>query len=123
VTGSGGERAFSEAARQDPAIAALRRRVTMKPYEPIGAPPKDRPARVTWHLAGGERLSAVCESAEGGADRPIPPDMLRRKFTENAGTAFPAMLPIFDRLIAGDRDLLGLPWRTLVDGMVGRGRA
>ena len=120
VMGTGGERAFSEAARTDAAIGALRHRVTMKPYQPLGAPPKDRPARVTWRLAGGETASAVCESAQGGADRPIPHDALRQKFAENVSQVFPAMLPIFDRLIAGDRDLLATPWRTVIDQMVGR---
>lgn len=117
---TGGQRAFSDEARQDAAICALRRRVTIKPYAPIAAPPKDRPARVTWRLANGEAHSAVCESARGGADRPIAHEVLRQKFAENADATFPRMLPVLDRLIAGDGNIRSALWRTVVDKMVDR---
>ena len=45
---SGGQAAFSSAARVDPEIAALRHKVTLKPLEKLEPWPNDRAARVNW---------------------------------------------------------------------------
>src|SRR6185436_6099568 len=100
--GTGGQRAFSAAALQDEGIAELRRRVRVTPHPAIGAPPLDRPARVTWKFRDGEEWSAACENARGGADRPFDEAILMTKHAENTGHVFPHMTDVCRRLIDGE---------------------
>jgi 2-methylcitrate dehydratase PrpD len=116
--GTAGARAFTFDTLHDEGIAALRRRVRLKPYANIGPWPKDRPARVSWRFQDGEELSAVCENARGGADQPFDEPTLRSKLADNAGAVFPAAPDLLSGIIAGERMLLAQPWRDVVASLV-----
>lgn len=115
--GTGGQAAFSANTLHDPAIAALRARVEVVPFEPtpVGA---ERPARVTWALTTGERWTETCLSSAGGPDRPFDEAVLVGKFGENAAGSFPAMLPVLRALVEHDRAVVDRPWRELMAEMV-----
>lgn len=119
VFGNGGQAAFDEAALVDPAVVALRRKVMITAHPSIGAPPYDRPARVTWLLQDGRAVSAECRSAVGGADRPLEHAALVQKFRDLTGSAFPEMADRFVAMIELDPATLAQPWRRTVDQMMG----
>ena len=77
--GHAGAPAFHAGTLSDPAIAALREKVTIGPFEPELDPPNDRPARVTWELGDGSRAARECLSARGGPDRPFTEAEIRAK--------------------------------------------
>ena len=113
---SGGQAAFSNAARVDPEIAALRRNVTLKPLEKLEPWPNDRAARVNWVMKSGERHTGVCLNARGGADQPFDEETLIGKLAENAGSVLPGMVaPLVGLLKPSDRDQR--PWRECVARM------
>jgi 2-methylcitrate dehydratase PrpD len=116
--GTAGARAFTFDTLHDEGIAALRRRVRLKPYADIGPWPKDRPARVSWKFQDGEELQAVCENARGGADQPFDEPTLLSKLADNAGAVFPAAPELLSGIIAGERMLLAQPWRDVVSNLV-----
>lgn len=120
--GVGGQAAFSSATLTDPAIAALRHRVRMAPVAQIGAPPNDRPARVTWRFADGAEWSERCDSARGGMDQPFDDATLLAKLTDNAAGTFPAMRPVLEVILAGDAATLSRGWRETVTIMTQGGR-
>ena len=111
--GTAGARAFTHDKLRDEGIAALRRRVRLAPYPDIGAWPKDRPARVLWKFRDGEEMSAVCESARGGADQPFDEPTLLSKLAENAGGVFPQAPGLLSGILAGERALLAQSWREV----------
>lgn len=114
----GGQAAFSSAARVDPDIAALRRKVTLKPIERPEPWPNDRAARLTWVMTSGERHTASCLNARGGADQPFDEATLIAKLTENLGTALPGMVgPLVALLKPSEADRR--PWRDCVARMNG----
>ena len=102
VTGSGGAEAFASATLHEPAIAALRERVTMTPYEPLPPAPNDRPARALVRLRDGSAITAECLSAQGGPDRPFPPDVLARKIAALATPVYPRFADVMLPLMALD---------------------
>jgi 2-methylcitrate dehydratase PrpD len=112
VTGSGGADAFASATLHEPAIAALRERVVIAPYEPLPAPPNDRPARVRVRLRDGESLAAQCLSAQGGPDRPFPHDVLERKLAALATPVYPRFVEVMSQVMALDE-------RRLAQGFAG----
>ncbi len=114
-----GAAAFSAATLDDPAIAALRERVALAPYEPERPWPEDRPARVTWHLRTGERLQAECRSARGGPDRPFAPSQILDKLRGIAAPVYPRMAEICRTLVDLDGALLETPWTEAVALMTG----
>jgi 2-methylcitrate dehydratase PrpD len=116
--GTAGARAFTSDKLDDDGIAQLRRRVRLAPYRDLQPWPKDRPARVTMRFADGGELSAVCESARGGADQPFDEQTLLAKLAENAAGVFPAAPDLLARVIRGDAVLAARPWRELVADMV-----
>jgi len=115
TTGTGGQPAFTDATLHDPTIADLRRRVRLTPYENVGAPPFDRPSRVTWRFADGTRWSEQVLSAQGGSDRPFEETTLRAKFADLTAP-FPRMAGVLSALLDGERG--GEAWPSLVDEMV-----
>ncbi|BAQ50076.1 MmgE/PrpD family protein [Methylobacterium aquaticum] len=121
VTGTGGQGAFDEATLHDPRIADLRRRVRLAPLPEIGLPPNDRPSRVTWRLRDGTILSALCESARGGADQPFDTDTMLAKLAETS-RGYPRMAAVLERIVRraedDERDLQR-PWRDCVTDMTG----
>lgn len=99
VSAAAGADAFATARLDDPAIAALRQRVTMRPYEPALAPPHDRPSRVTVAFSDGGRAVRECLSARGGPDRPFGQGALRGKIRELTAAAYPAAPAVLASLI------------------------
>jgi 2-methylcitrate dehydratase PrpD len=116
--GTAGARAFTFDTLRDEGIAKLRRRVRLAPYPDLPPFPKDRPARVTLRFQDGAEMSAVCESARGGADQPFDEPTLLSKLAENAGSVFPAVPDTLATLIQGKAALLARPWREVLAGMV-----
>ncbi len=112
--GTGGQTAFSSAALHDPAITELRRQVRLQPLAAIGAPPNDRPARVTWRFRGGTEWSESCDSARGGADQPFDDATLVAKLSENTATVFPAMRAGLEAILAADQVALARGWMETV---------
>ncbi|UHC19965.1 MmgE/PrpD family protein (plasmid) [Methylobacterium currus] len=119
VTGTGGQGAFDDSTLHEPRIAALRRRVRLAALPEIGPPPNDRPSRVTWRLRDGSTLSALCESARGGADQPFDTDTMLAKLAETS-RAFPRMAPFLEGIVrGGDERTFQRPWRDCVAEMTG----
>ncbi len=122
VTGTGGQGAFDDATLHEPRIAALRRRVRLAPLPEIGPPPNDRPSRVTWRLRDGTMVSALCESARGGADQPFDTDTMLAKLAETS-RAYPRMASVLERIVRGgegdDARDWQRPWRDCVTEMTG----
>jgi 2-methylcitrate dehydratase PrpD len=116
--GTAGARAFTQDKLEDADIARLRERVRLQPYPDIKPAPNDRPARVTLRFNDGVEMSAVCESARGGADKPFDEPTLLSKLAENAGSVFPAVPETLKKVIAGDKDLLSQSWRDALARMV-----
>jgi hypothetical protein len=96
----------------------LRKRVRLQPYPDIKPAPNDRPARVTMRFNDGAEMSAVVESARGGADKPFDEPTLLSKLAENAGSVFPAVPDTVKKIIAGDSTLLSRGWRDALAGML-----
>jgi 2-methylcitrate dehydratase PrpD len=113
IHGHAGAEAFHASTLDDPAIAALRKRVTIGAWEPEPEWPNDRPARVTWETV----LTAECLSARGGPDRPFAPEEIRAKVLGIVAGPYPRMEPVLDRLIALDSDVLAASWSETVSAM------
>jgi len=115
VMGSGGAEAFAFDTLARPDIAALRRRVSIKPYETDLPPPNDRPARAEVRLRDGRVLSAECLSARGGSDRPLPPSTVDDKLAQLAAPAYPAIADVLAPLRKLETAALQRGWRQAVD--------
>ena len=116
--GTAGARAFTDDKLRDEGIANLRQRVRLQPYPDLKPSPNDRPARVTLRFGDGAEMSAVVESARGGADRPFDEPTLLSKLVENAGAVFPALPETLKKVIAGDKHLLSQGWKETLAAMV-----
>jgi 2-methylcitrate dehydratase PrpD len=116
--GTAGARAFTQDKLEDAEISKLRKRVRLQPYPDIKPAPNDRPARVTMRFDDGAEMSAVVESARGGADKPFDEPTLLSKLAENAGSVFPAVPETMKKIIAGDSDLLSQSWRDALARML-----
>jgi 2-methylcitrate dehydratase PrpD len=116
--GTAGARAFTQDKLDDAAISRLRQRVRLQPYPDIKPAPDDRPARVTLRFNDGAEMSAVVESARGGADKPFDEPTLLSKLAENAGSVFPAVPDTMTKIIRGDKELLSRGWKDTLAAMV-----
>ena len=88
VRGNAGYHAFTEEAVRDPAIAAIRRRVTVREDPALNAGvPRLKPARVTVTFTDGRQVTRLRESARGDFRDPYRDDEVRAKFRELAGVA------------------------------------
>lgn len=119
VRKTGGKDAFANDTLNDPAIAALRHRVELRPYEPLAPWPNDRPGRVTWIMKDGASHTAECANARGGADQPFDEVTLFEKLQDNCSAVFPAMPDMLRLIVAGDPAIAMKPWRDVVAQMVG----
>ncbi len=115
VKNTGGAEAFLYDSLADSAIATLRERVTTQPYSPLPAPPNDRPARVRVTLHGGRELVRECLSAQGGPDRPFPPEVLIGKVSTLTAAVYPRLAPTLIELINPARARAAGGWREIVD--------
>jgi 2-methylcitrate dehydratase PrpD len=85
LRGNAGYHAFTEETVRDPAIADLRRRVTVREDPALNASvPRLKPARVTVTLTDGRQLTRLRESARGDFQDPYREDDVRGKFRELA---------------------------------------
>jgi len=86
LRGNAGYHAFTDATVRDPAIAAFRRRVTVREDPELSAAvPRLKPARVTVTFTDGRQVTRLRESARGDYQDPYREDELRGKFRELAG--------------------------------------
>lgn len=114
VTGSGGADAFAATTLEVPALDALRRRVRVAPYAPELPAPNDRPARVRVTLSGGRSMTGECLSAQGGPDRPLPPETVWHKLEALASPVYPRMRRTFQELGGLAPARLGQGWKSIV---------
>jgi len=85
LRGNAGYHAFTDEAVRDPAIAALRRRITVGEDPALNASvPRLKPARVTVTLTDGRQVTRLRESARGDFQEPYREDEVRAKFRELA---------------------------------------
>ena len=86
LRGHAGYHAFTEDVVRDPAIAAFRRRVTVREDPELSAAvPRLKPARVTVTFTDGRQVARLRESARGDYQDPYRDDEIRAKFRELAG--------------------------------------
>jgi 2-methylcitrate dehydratase PrpD len=86
LRGSAGYHAFTDEVLRDPAIAALRRRVTVREDPDLSAlVPRLKPARVTVTFTDGRQVTRLRESARGDYQDPYGEGEVRSKFRELAG--------------------------------------
>jgi len=116
--GTAGARAFTQDKLQDQGISSMRKRVRLEAYKDLKPWPNDRPARVTMRFGDGAEMSAVVESARGGADKPFDEQTLLSKLAENAGSVFASVPGALTEIIRGDPALLARGWREVLAGMV-----
>jgi 2-methylcitrate dehydratase PrpD len=85
LRGNAGYQAFTDEAVRDPAIAALRRKVTVREDPALNASvPRLKPARVTVTFTDGRQVTRLRESARGDFQDPYREDEVRGKFRELA---------------------------------------
>jgi 2-methylcitrate dehydratase PrpD len=83
VHGAASVAAFRDAARADPRVQALTRRVVVREDPALTAAlPGARPARVTVHLDDGRTLTASARTNRGDTENPYPETELKAKFEE-----------------------------------------
>jgi 2-methylcitrate dehydratase PrpD len=117
LNGHAGYHAFTEEVVRDPAIAALRRRITVREDPELSAAvPRLKPARVTVHFTDGRQVTRLRESARGDYQDPYGEDEIRSKFHELAGVVLSgAVVARVEEIV--DR-LDGVPrLQTLVDAL------
>jgi 2-methylcitrate dehydratase PrpD len=86
LRGTAGYHAFTDEAVRDPAIAAFRRRVSVREDPELSAHvPRLKPARVTVAFTDGRRVTRLRESARGDFQDPYSESEIRAKFRELAG--------------------------------------
>jgi len=86
LRGNAGHHAFTEEVVRDPAIAAFRRRVTVREDPDLNAHvPRLKPARVTVTFTDGRQVTRLRESARGDYQDPYGEGEVRAKFRELAG--------------------------------------
>ncbi|MRK00152.1 MmgE/PrpD family protein [Aeromicrobium sp. S22] len=114
VTGRTDPATFGEELLDDPAVASLRQRVRLAPFEPLPAAPHDRPARLTVTLTdeSATSLEAQVLSAVGGPDRPLEEDQVLDKITQLTSAA-PRLASVAHRVVA-TRELDGEPWSVVL---------
>ena len=117
LRGNAGYHAFTDDVVRDPAIAALRRRVTVREDPGLGADvPRLKPARVTVTFTDGQRATRLRESARGDYQDPYGEDEVRTKFRELASLVLsPAGAARVERLVDRLEDLTRLG--DLVDAL------
>ncbi|OLD63326.1 MAG: hypothetical protein AUI47_09425 [Acidobacteria bacterium 13_1_40CM_2_68_5] len=86
LRGNAGYHAFTEEVVRDPAIAAFRRRVSVREDPDLSAHvPRLKPARVTVTFTDGRQVTRLRESARGDYQDPYGEGEVRSKFRELAG--------------------------------------
>jgi 2-methylcitrate dehydratase PrpD len=101
LRGNAGYHAFTEEVVREPAIAAFRRRVTVREDPDLSAAvPRLKPARVTVTFTDGRQVTRLRESARGDYQDPYGDDEIRAKFRELAGVVLsPAGVAQVEQLV------------------------
>ena len=101
LRGNAGYHAFTDETVRDPAIAAMRRRVSVREDPALNAGvPRLKPARVTVTFADGRQVTRLRESARGDFQDPYREDEIRAKFRELARVALsPAAVARVEELV------------------------
>jgi 2-methylcitrate dehydratase PrpD len=101
LRGNAGYHAFTDEVVRDPAIAAFRRRVTVREDPDLSAHvPRLKPARVTVTFTDGRQVTRLRESARGDYQDPYEEGELRSKFRELAGLVLsPAGVTQVEKLV------------------------
>lgn len=120
ILGHAGREAFAADMLDDPAIDALRRRVEIMAFEPVPAPPNDRPARVRWTLDDGTEHEAECLSARGGPDRPFTKDEILAKIDEITRPVYPELGAAARMATALEPKMLSSRWAEVVAHFTGQ---
>jgi 2-methylcitrate dehydratase PrpD len=102
--GSAGPKSFESSTLKQPVMSDLRNKVSLVPHDGVGPFPNDRPARVHWTFDDGEKWTAECVNARGGADQPFSEGELFTKFQDLTVGVYPAAGGLLRRLVqkAGD---------------------
>jgi 2-methylcitrate dehydratase PrpD len=110
LRGTAGYHAFTDEAVRDPAIAAFRRRVTVREDPELSAQvPRLKPARVTVTFTDGRQATRLRESARGDFQDPYGEGEVRDKFRQLAGVVLsPAGVARVEALLDRLDDLPGL---------------
>lgn len=114
VNGHAGASAFAASTLTDPAVARLRQRVRLELFTPALPRPHDRPARLTLTLKDGRQIRTECLSAQGGPDRPFPPEVIPRKIDALVRPALPRLADVLAQLPGLPAALLARPWAEVV---------
>lgn len=114
--GTGGADAFAASSLGRADVTELRARVHVEAFAPELPPPNDRPARVTVRLRDGRAIDATCLSAQGGPDRPLPPETVFDKLRTLAAPAYPGIVAGLQAVAALEPAALARGWRHHVDG-------
>jgi len=101
LRGHAGYHAFTDDAVRDPAIAAFRRRVTVREDPTLNAHvPRLKPARVTVSFTDGRQATRLRETARGDFENPYGEAEVRKKFRELAGVVLsPAAVERLETLV------------------------
>jgi 2-methylcitrate dehydratase PrpD len=99
VTGRTDPGVFDASLLQDPAVAKVRARVRIEPFEPLPPAPHDRPGRVTLRLTDGTKDEATCLSAVGGPDRPLDEPQVLAKVAAVTRAYAPQFADVARRLL------------------------
>jgi len=103
----------------DPEIADLRRRVSLRPFEPFMPPPNDRPARVRFRFPDGSQYQAECHCARGSPSTPFGYEAIRQKVDGICDAVYPRIPEVMDRLADLDDRLLSSSWGDVVSLITG----
>ncbi len=117
--GHAGAEAFHADTLADPAIGALREKVTIGAFAPEPDWPNDRPARVRWEMEDGRTATEEVLSARGGPDRPFDPEEITEKVVGIVEGPYPAMPAVLRSILALDPARLSRPWNETVTEMTG----
>ncbi len=118
VFGHAGPDAFAASTLGAPEIARLRGRVELRLFEPAMPPPNDRPARVTITLNDGAGLASECLSAQGGPDRPFPPETILEKARGLTAGVYHDYASVASRLVDLEGPLLARKWGDVIGDIV-----
>ena len=121
VEGSTAPETFSGARLHDPRIAELREKVRIRVWDPVPAPPEDRPAKVTVTLRDGSVHEQTVLSAIGGPDRPLSPADLITKIQTITGSEYPRFAPEARGFITGPATVQDAPVSEFLSKLTSRG--
>jgi 2-methylcitrate dehydratase PrpD len=89
---TGGPRAFYRDTLSDEAVAILREKVNLMPFDKPLIPPNDRPSKIVIKTYDGKIFEQECLSSQGGPDRPFSQDVVLKKINDLSAVALPGLV-------------------------------